>query len=62
MDAENTVLKKTALNSIHRSLGAKMVPFAGWEMPVQYQGVNAEHEAVRSAVGYSTVRTWASSK
>ncbi len=51
MDAENTVLKKTALNSIHRSLGAKMVPFAGWEMPVQYQGVNAEHEAVRSAVG-----------
>ena len=48
---ENTVLKKTALNAVHHALGAKMVPFAGWEMPVQYQGVNAEHEIVRTAVG-----------
>lgn len=51
MDAENATLKKTALNAVHHALGAKMVPFAGWEMPVQYEGVNAEHEKVRTAVG-----------
>ena len=44
-------LKKTALNSLHYSLGAKMVPFAGWDMPVQYTGVNVEHETVRHGVG-----------
>ena len=44
-------LKKTALNSLHYSLGAKMVPFAGWDMPVQYAGVNVEHETVRNGVG-----------
>ncbi|MDD4819576.1 MAG: glycine cleavage system aminomethyltransferase GcvT [Flavobacteriales bacterium] len=47
----DTPLKKTALNSLHYSLGAKMVPFAGWDMPVQYIGVNAEHEIVRQGVG-----------
>ena len=51
MDTENVTLKKTALHAVHCALGAKMVPFAGWEMPVQYQGVNAEHEKVRTAVG-----------
>ena len=51
MENEQTILKKTALNAVHHSLGAKMVPFAGWEMPVQYQGVNAEHEIVRQSVG-----------
>ena len=51
MENEQTILKKTALNAVHHSLGAKMVPFAGWEMPVQYQGVNAEHEIVRQGVG-----------
>ena len=51
MDAENAMLKKTALNAVHHALGAKMVPFAGWEMPVQYEGVNAEHEKVRTGVG-----------
>ena len=44
-------MKNTALSHIHESLGAKMVPFAGYNMPVQYEGVNAEHETVRNAVG-----------
>ncbi|NLC69793.1 MAG: glycine cleavage system aminomethyltransferase GcvT [Desulfuromonadaceae bacterium] len=46
------MLKKTALHGIHRSLGAKMVPFAGWEMPVNYPtGVIEEHLAVRRNAG-----------
>jgi len=44
-------MKKIQLNHIHESLGAKMVPFAGYLMPVQYEGVNAEHETVRNGVG-----------
>ncbi len=44
-------MKNTALSHIHESLGAKMVPFAGYNMPVQYEGVNAEHETVRKGVG-----------
>lgn len=44
-------MKNTALSHIHESLGAKMVPFAGYNMPVQYEGINAEHETVRSGVG-----------
>lgn len=44
-------MKKTALFDVHVGLGAKMVPFAGYEMPVQYEGVNAEHETVRNGVG-----------
>lgn len=44
-------LKKTPLNEEHRSLGAKMVPFVGWDMPVQYTGVIDEHMAVRTAAG-----------
>ncbi|MGB5321269.1 glycine cleavage system aminomethyltransferase GcvT [Lutimonas sp.] len=44
-------MKNTALTHIHESLGAKMVPFAGYHMPVQYEGINAEHETVRSGVG-----------
>lgn len=44
-------MKNTALSHIHESLGAKMVPFAGYNMPVQYEGVNAEHETVRNGVG-----------
>ena len=43
--------KKTALYNKHVSLGAKMVPFAGFEMPVQYSGVTEEHFAVREKVG-----------
>ena len=44
-------MKNTALTEKHISLGAKMVPFAGYNMPVQYEGVIAEHETVRNAVG-----------
>ena len=47
-----TDLKKTPLNAAHRALGAKMVDFGGWDMPVQYpQGIIAEHLAVRTKVG-----------
>jgi aminomethyltransferase len=46
-----TPLKKTSLHATHVSLGARMVPFAGWEMPVEYSGITAEHLAVRSAAG-----------
>ncbi len=44
-------LKKTALNQTHRDLGGRMVPFAGWEMPVQYTGIFEEHLATRNAAG-----------
>ncbi|WZL89479.1 glycine cleavage system aminomethyltransferase GcvT [Salinimicrobium sp. 3283s] len=44
-------MKNTALTSTHIDLGAKMVPFAGYNMPVSYEGVNIEHETVRKAVG-----------
>ena len=44
-------MKNTALTHIHESLGAKMVPFAGYIMPVQYEGINIEHETVRNDVG-----------
>ena len=44
-------MKQTAFTKFHEAMGAKMVPFAGFYMPVQYEGVNAEHETVRSGVG-----------
>src|SRR5215472_9832408 len=44
-------LKATPLNAIHRQMGAKMVDFGGWDMPVQYSGIIEEHNAVRKAVG-----------
>jgi aminomethyltransferase len=44
-------LRKTALNSVHRRLGAKMVNFGGWDMPLEYSGIIAEHEAVRTRAG-----------
>lgn len=44
-------MKNTALSSTHEALGAKMVPFAGYNMPVSYAGVNIEHETVRKGVG-----------
>jgi len=44
-------LLKTPLNSVHRALGARMVDFGGWDMPVQYSGVIDEHNAVRNSVG-----------
>ncbi|PUV23055.1 MULTISPECIES: glycine cleavage system aminomethyltransferase GcvT [Sphingobacterium] len=45
------MLKNTALSETHIALGAKMVPFAGFNMPVQYTGINDEHETVRTGVG-----------
>src|ERR1041385_4275633 len=44
-------LRATPLNSVHRALGAKMVDFGGWDMPVQYSGIIDEHLAVRSSAG-----------
>ncbi len=45
------VLRKTALNAVHRAHRAKMVDFGGWDMPVEYSGLIAEHMAVRTGVG-----------
>src|ERR1700741_5202687 len=44
-------LKKPPLNARHRSLGAKMVEFGGWDMPVEYSGITDEHMAVRTRAG-----------
>src|SRR5918912_1828213 len=44
-------LQRTRLHDRHVALGARMVPFAGWEMPVQYEGVIPEHRAVRTDAG-----------
>lgn len=50
LDVPETLLK-TPLHAVHVTSGAKMVPFAGYDMPVQYAGLKIEHEAVRQAVG-----------
>jgi aminomethyltransferase len=44
-------MKHTAFTKFHEAMGAKMVPFAGYYMPLQYEGVNAEHETVRTGIG-----------
>ena len=44
-------MKNTALYQTHINLGAKMVPFAGYNMPVSYAGIKQEHQRVREAVG-----------
>lgn len=44
-------LKRTALFERHKQLGGRIIPFAGWEMPVQYEGIIAEHNAVRTKAG-----------
>jgi aminomethyltransferase len=52
MPPDTTTLKRTPLHAIHAALGAKLVPFAGYEMPVHYPtGINAEHKAVRERAG-----------
>src|SRR4051794_39327814 len=51
MSSPSAELKKTPLNSVHRRLGARMVDFSGWDMPVQYSGLVDEHHTVRNAVG-----------
>ena len=48
---DSTPLLRSPLHDVHLALGARMVPFAGWEMPVQYKGIMDEHKAVRSTVG-----------
>lgn len=50
-DVAVETLKRTALYDRHKQLGARLIPFAGWEMPVQYQGIIAEHNAVRNNAG-----------
>lgn len=50
-EPEQPELRRTALHATHRALGAKMVPFAGWEMPVWYSSVLEEHLATRQAAG-----------
>ncbi len=45
------MLKRTPLHEAHRALGARMVPFGGWDMPVQYTGIIEEHKAVREDAG-----------
>jgi aminomethyltransferase len=49
--SQPAALKTTPLNAIHRSLGARMVDFGGWDMPVQYSSILDEHHAVRRSVG-----------
>ncbi len=51
MTAPDASFKQTPLNAAHRALGAKMVPFGAWDMPIQYRGILEEHRAVRSAAG-----------
>ena len=51
MAAQPETLRRTPLFDRHKALGAKLVPFAGWEMPVQYTGIREEHQAVRTGVG-----------
>src|ERR1700686_5779932 len=48
---QSVALKRTPLHSVHVSMGARMVDFGGWDMPVQYSGVIEEHHAVRKSVG-----------
>ena len=49
--ASTTELRKTALNATHRKMGARMTPFGGWDMPVEYSGIVSEHMAVRQQAG-----------
>jgi aminomethyltransferase len=51
MTEKPATLQATPLNTVHRRLGAKMVDFGGWDMPVQYSGILDEHHAVRKSVG-----------
>ncbi len=51
MEPTTGTLRRTPLNAVHREMGAKMVPFGGWDMPVEYSGLIAEHMAVRKAAG-----------
>src|SRR5688572_28159122 len=50
-DTAAVALRKTPLHARHRASNARMVPYAGWEMPVEYTGITAEHMAVRTRAG-----------
>src|SRR5687767_4454074 len=50
-DTAAAELRKTPLNARHRASQARMVPYAGWDMPVEYSGISAEHLAVRTRAG-----------
>jgi len=50
-DAAGASLKKTPLHADHVALGARMIPFGGWDMPVEYSGITNEHNTVRAAAG-----------
>jgi len=54
-NSSNDILKQTPLHSLHEELGARMVPFAGYSMPVQYEGVKAEHLHTRASAGFFDV-------
>ena len=49
--SDHEILRQTPLHAVHVEMGARMVPFAGWDMPVQYTGIVDEHQAVRHSVG-----------
>ncbi|MEA2457133.1 MAG: aminomethyltransferase, partial [Thermoleophilaceae bacterium] len=51
MTATSETLRRTSLYDRHAAAGARLVPFAGWEMPVQYEGIRQEHTAVRTSAG-----------
>ena len=52
-------IQKTALYNYHKNLGAKFVPFAGYEMPIQYKdGIVKEHISTRTHAGFLTSPTW----
>nr|MBA2567689.1 hypothetical protein [Thermoleophilaceae bacterium] len=51
MAAATETLRRTPLHARHRAAGGRLVPFAGWEMPVEYAGIRAEHLAVRTEAG-----------
>ena len=51
METSTSPLKTTPLTALHEAAGARMVPFAGYRMPVQYTGIIPEHRAVRTSVG-----------
>lgn len=50
-ESEDSVLQRTELFGLHKKLGAKLIPFAGWEMPVWYSSVAEEHQSVRNSAG-----------
>ena len=58
----STAPRRTPLYDLHVAAGARLVDFAGWEMPVQYEGVAAEHQRCARAAASSTCRTWGRSE